>query len=201
MLSKRILILASIVSCLAAFVFAGYLFVKETHEHKIPIYGHVLPFELQDSQNNRFTAQQLSGKIWVTDFFFTTCGGICPVLSSNMAKLYRSYKLEKDVAFVSISVNPENDTPQRLAEYAPRFAADPGECHFLTGKTADMKNISVSGFKVGSIDEPMFHSSYFILVDRRGRIRGYYDGLDQAGIKALFKDIAQLLKEGRWHES
>jgi len=197
MRSKRLFITAVVVSCLAAAGFAGYLFVKETSTRQIPVYGQAPMFEFTDSEGKLFNTRQLSGKIWVTDFFFTTCGSICPVMTANMAKLYRSYKLEDDVAFVSVTVNPETDTPERLREYAAKFDADPAQWHFLTGDREEITRVAVNGFKVGSVDEPVFHSSYFILVDRRGRIRGYYDSLDQRNIRAVFKDIAQLLKEGR----
>ena len=112
-----------------------------------------------------------------------------------MAALHRSYHLEKDVHFVSFSVNPEQDTPAVLADYAKKFSADTHQWHFLTGTRAALTDIAVHSFKLGSIEEPIFHSADFVLIDRKGQMRGYYDGTDPKNIQLLFKAIAALLKE------
>ena len=112
-----------------------------------------------------------------------------------MAKLYRSYKLEKDVHFVSISVNPEQDTPELLAKYANRFDADTKSWHFLTGARDTITNLAVNSFMIGDEKEPIFHSTQFVLVDKKGNIRGYYDGLEEEGIRNLFRDMARVRRE------
>ena len=158
-------------------------------------FGKTPDFILTDSQAKEFTSQALRGKVWVTDFIFTTCAGICPTMSKNMSSLYQSFLSDKRVEFVSISVNPTNDSPQVLTEYAKRYKADPSKWHFLTGKIETIEAIMAKGFKIGSAESPAMHSGYFVLVDKKGQIRGYYDGMDKDRIRQLLLDIAALTKE------
>ena len=160
----------------------------------LPVLGQIADFHLLNSDGKIVSLKDLKDKVWVADFIFTTCGGICPTMTANMAQLHRSYVLADDVRLVSISVNPENDTPELLKTYAKKFKANTGRWLFLTGPLADIQKLVVGSFKLGKIDEPVFHSSYFTLVDREGRIRGYYDGMDKEKLARLFKDIATLLR-------
>ena len=131
----------------------------------------------------------------VLSIIFTTCGGICPLMTKNMTQLFRSYRMVNDVSFVSITVNPETDTPTVLMDYAKKFDANMDQWHFLTGSREAITDIAVHGFKLGSIEEPIFHSAKFVLVDRQLHIRGYYDGTENAELSKLFKDVATLLNE------
>jgi protein SCO1/2 len=192
---KKILVAMMILSGFIFMVFTSYLFIKETRNIPLPVLGQLKPFELTDSRGQTFDSQQLSGSVWVANFFFTTCGTICPVMAKNMAALQRSFALEDNVYFVSISVNPENDTPQRLQEFSQRYQADSNKWFFLTGGREAITRLAVDQFKVGSVDEPIFHSASFILVDRDGRIRGYYDGTQPNELQRLFKHLAQLFRD------
>jgi len=172
-----------------------YKYLSVSRQHKLQIMGQINDFNLQGSDGKNVTLADLKGMIWVADFMFTTCSGICPMMTKNLASLHRSYKQEKDVLMVSISVNPETDTPEVLKAYAKKHNADAAQWLFLRGSNEAIKKIAVESFKLGSVDEPVFHSSYFTLVDRQGRIRGYYDGTDDEGVRKLFKDLAILKKE------
>ena len=112
-----------------------------------------------------------------------------------MAQLHRSFVLTDDVQLVSISVNPENDTPEVLAVYANNQKADTRHWHFLTGGRNDIQCLAVGSFKIGSVDEPIFHSAKFVLVDRQARIRGYYDASQTEELSRLFRDVSRLIKE------
>ncbi len=171
------------------------LFQKEQNIPAPPVISQAQDFELIDSTNHPFGSAQLKGKIWIAQFFFTTCSGICPITTGKMAMIYRSYNLNKKVAFVSITVNPDNDTPEVLTKYSQKYHADTKQWHFLTGPIQKIEEISVKNFKIGNVEEPVFHSGYFVLVDALGRIRGYYNGTDMEGTKNLFRDISVLLKE------
>jgi len=176
---------------------AFYIFLLKEHLNRktLPMMGRVSNFQLIDTQGKDITLKDLKGKIWVVDFIFTTCGGICPMMSQNMARLYEHFHGDNRVHFVSISVNPENDTPEVLAEYAKRYSADPNRWHFLTGPREMIEQLAVSGFKVGSAKEPVFHSAYFILVDTQGLIRQYYEGTQKESIGKIKTDIEILLQE------
>jgi protein SCO1 len=183
---------------LGALLASGSFFYKywaQSKDQRLPVLGEVKDFKLQGTEGKAVTLTDLKGKVWVADFMFTTCSGICPTMTKNLASLHRSYALEKDVYMVSISVNPDTDTPDVLKTYAKKHKADTAKWLFLTGPSDDIKKIAVGSFKLGAIDEPVFHSSYFTLVDRSARIRGYYDGTDTEGVRKLFKDIAKLKKE------
>ena len=170
---------------------------KQTEQpiHRLPVYGRIENFQLMDTDNQTFGLKNLEGKIWLADFVFTTCSGPCPILSANMRGLHQSFSADKRVAFVTISVNPEYDSSQILSAYAQRFSADTTQWHFLTGKREDIQHLAVDSFKVGSVDQPIFHSSYFILVDAKGYIRGYYEGTDAESIKKIQGDLQVLIKE------
>ena len=96
---------------------------------------------------------------------------------------------------VSVSVNPENDSPQVLAEVAKRYHANIKKWHFLTGSREKIQNLAVKSFKIGSLDNPVFHSDQFVLVDPHAKIRAYYTGTEQKKVNSLFKDIASLMNE------
>jgi protein SCO1 len=175
--------------------FTGYLFSRNVQRKSLAVYGEVADFRLIDHQGRELGLPDLRGKVWVADFIFTSCGGICPVMSKNMAMLHRSFRLEDDVAFVSISVNPEQDSPHVLLDYAKRYTDDMKGWIFLTGSRQDITSLAVGSFRLGSIEEPVFHSAKFVLVDRYHRIRGYYDGTDTEAVRTLFHDLAQLKAE------
>jgi protein SCO1/2 len=186
-----------ITSQIIFFVFLAVVlfFVRSSPKEQLPIFGSIAPFELTDSLNKKFSLGDLQGKVWVADFMFTTCSGICPMLTKNMGVLYRYLQSDESVRFVSISVNPENDSPEVLKNYAQKNGADPRKWIFLTGRREDIQKIVVESFKLGDIKEPVFHSSHFALVDRKGRVRGYYDGTEDMAVKKLYKDVLLLSKE------
>ena len=154
----------------------------------IPVFGAVADFKLNDQDNKKFTLNDLKNNVWVADFVFTTCSGICPMMSGNMAAIHHIFSKYVDVRMVSISVNPENDTPRALKAYSKKFNANE-RWIFLTGLRADIQKLAVESFKMGDMKEIIFHSSLFVLVDRKGRIRGYYDGTDPERIEQLKKDL------------
>jgi|HubBroStandDraft_3_1064219.scaffolds.fasta_scaffold01475_2 protein SCO1/2 len=137
----------------------------------------------------------LLGKPWVADFVFTHCAGSCPLLSARMARLDR--ELPPGAArLVSVSVDPEHDTRQVLARYAASFGASQ-RWLFLTGDRDQILRLSRDGFRLavgggGPTREPILHSTRFVLVDREGWIRRYYDALDPAALAQLPGDLAAL---------
>jgi len=167
----------------------------QSKEEPLPVLGEVPEFSFLNSHSKEITKQDLDGKVWVADFIFTTCAGPCPIMTENLATLHRSYLLEKDVQLVSVTVNPDYDSPKILQKYAEKYGADTNAWHFLTGTKKAIHDLAYKGFKIGHEQDPIFHSPKMILVDRRSRIRGYYDGTDKAQIKRLFKDISLLIKE------
>jgi protein SCO1/2 len=163
----------------------------------MPDYSAVPDFNLIERSGRQVTRQDLDGQVWVADFIFTRCAGICPTMSANMRKLQDT--LPKEIRLVSFSVDPSNDTPEVLKEYANRYGADPQRWLFLTGDAGAMQQLSVGGFKLaldatsGTEAEPITHSSRFALVDRAGHIRGYYGMEDAGALERLVTDARKLL--------
>ncbi|MEY2484492.1 MAG: enediyne biosynthesis protein [Verrucomicrobiota bacterium] len=165
----------------------------------VPDYGRAPEFELTNQNGERFGSAQLKGRIWIADFIFTACQGPCPMISSRMSELQKP--LEKsDVHLVSFTVDPEKDTPEVLRGYAERLHAQPERWDFLTGPKAVIYQLSRNGFKLAVSDgteetgTPV-HSTRFMLVDRKGEIRGYYDGTEADAVTKLLADTSHLLRE------
>jgi cytochrome oxidase Cu insertion factor (SCO1/SenC/PrrC family) len=160
-------------------------------------YGSVPDFSLVESSGRTVTLRDLQGKVWVADFIFTSCAGMCPMMSGEMQKLAQT--LPREVSFVSFTVDPARDTPAVLAEYGKKFGADGRRWMFLTGKRQAIYDLSINGFKLGVDDqqgteaEPITHSSRFVLVDRAGKIRGYYSGTEEADLTRLAQNAKDLL--------
>ena len=201
--ARRYLLVIGILSLLMLMTSVSLLFAQRAQAPRVPeaalgslpVLGQVGDFELIAATGQPFRADRMAGKVWVVDFIFTSCAGICPIMTGEMAKLHRAFDGEDRVEFVSISVDPETDTPEVLAEYGEKYGADPERWHFLTGAVEDIHAVSTQIFKVGALDEPINHSSRFILVDGTGAIRGYYIGTDKEDIARLTSDIAEVLAE------
>ncbi|OGQ21379.1 MAG: hypothetical protein A3I05_02115 [Deltaproteobacteria bacterium RIFCSPLOWO2_02_FULL_44_10] len=149
-------------------------------------------FTLIDTAAKPFSFQQLEGKVSVVNFIFTSCPDFCPRLSTAMSQLEKQFK-EKEVQFISITVDPHTDTPQILSEYAQRFHADINRWHFLTGESDDIKKLLIEGFKIGSPADPLAHSDRFVLVDDQLNILNYYSFSDAAQMDRLPNDIFHAL--------
>ena len=167
-----------------------------------PVLGSVPSFVMTDQQSKPFGTDNLRGKVWVADFIFTSCQTMCPLLTQKLAQVvYRSRKLGPDVHFVSFSVDPERDTPAKLAEYAHSYHADPHKWSFLTGTLDSIQKAVVEGFKIG-VDKhkvtddfwDIVHGEHMVVVDRQLRIRGYFDS-SEAGLNDLLAVLGQVTNE------
>jgi len=161
-------------------------------------------FTLTDQSGQTVTLDDLKGQVWAADFFFTSCPGICPVLSRNMQGLaadLANHPKRSGIRLVSFSLDPETDTVERLAEYAQAIDATPEQWLFLTGEKADIWNLSEAGFKLAVGDtpddpqNPISHSGKVALVDKTGMVRGYYEGLTGLGMAELQRDLRRLIEE------
>ena len=166
----------------------------------LPVYGHVPDFLLVDHQARPISRASLAGSVWIADFIFTRCAGQCPLLSMEMAKLERTLRGMPGVRFVSFSVDPAYDTPERLAAYAAHYGADTDRWRFVTGEPAAVTSLIQQGFHLAlgtseSAKEPITHSVRLVLIDRRGSIRGYYDATDPRAMAALHDDARRLVRQ------
>jgi protein SCO1 len=149
--------------------------------HALPSYSTVPDFTLTDQSGAQFaSASALKNTVWIADFIFTTCPGPCPRMSSQMHEIENALAQEP-VKLVSFTVDPDRDTPPVLAEYAGHFGAKPGVWFFLTGDKSTLQHLDRDVFFLGNIDGTLEHSTRFLLIDRSGRVRGYYDSISQNG--------------------
>jgi protein SCO1 len=174
---------------------------------QLPVLGNpghrVDTFSFVDQEGKVITNADVQGKVYVVEYFFTTCKGICPKLNENLAKVYQAYRGNKDIRFLSHTVDPKHDTVQALKAYSQRFEADPNQWYFLTGDKQKLYNMARYSYLISaqddtagvSIDKDFIHDNHYVLVDRDGRVRGFYDGLKTDEVNKLIGDINTLLRE------
>lgn len=172
---------------------------------QISEYRSVPDFSLTERSGRIISLADLRGKIWIADFIYTECSDTCPLQTADMAKLQAQWINESDLELVSFSVDPGHDTPRVLSRYASRFKADPTRWLFLTGGNEEIARLIQDGFHLAAAPAPkrdhdsqlILHSPRFVLVDRQGRIHGYYDNRDPKAIQRLNKDVESLLTDKR----
>ncbi len=158
----------------------------------LPVIAELPEFELTRETGATVSLDDLAGKAWIADFIFTRCAGPCPIMMQRMTELQSELE-GSDIGLVTISVDPEYDTPKVLSDYARKFGADPDRWMFLTGDRTEIYDLSIKGFKLAvdrdvDYERQIIHSTRFVVVDRRGRIRAYHDGVDGWDLDALVAD-------------
>ena len=163
-------------------------------------YGPAPDFSLVERNGSSVSSRDLRGRVWIADFIYTTCKDTCPLQSRLMAALQAKLKDYGDLRSVSITVDPRTDSTERLSEYADRYGADPDRWLFLTGDVQQIRRIVRDGFRLSADpahgaghDPVVLHSSRFVLVDRDGEIRGYYDSKDPGALRRLRESARGLL--------
>lgn len=189
----KFLLLAAIVSLVLAGV--TYLAMKRpaSDATEIQKLGPVTAFEFTERNGQIFTADNLKNKISVVDFIFTSCPGPCPVMTGKMATMYRRYANDPRIQFVSISVDPANDSLSVLRAYAEKYGVTDNRWAFLRGPIEEVHRVSEQIFKLGG-ELPSLHSSKFILVDGEANIRGYYSSEETEALSTLQTHVDQLVK-------
>lgn len=212
-LYKKVIVLGAILLLPSFFYF--FLYSGEYHYKRLPILGpkevivnendkidtlyHTIPsFKLINQKNETITEQDLLGNIVVADFFFATCPSICPKMTTNLKFIQDKFKERKDFKIVSFTVNPEHDTVEVLADYAKKVHADESNWSFVTGPKEDIYDLAFNGFFVSASRDSLapggfLHSGMIILLDKKGRIRGYFDGTVHKTIKEDLVDAIDIL--------
>ena len=154
----------------------------------------VSPFTLTDQSGAEFKSESLSGHVWVANFMFTNCPGPCPRMTSQMHEVQTALA-GQDVKLVSLTVDPDRDTPEKLAKYADFYSAVPGVWYFLTGPRETLNHLGKDVFKLNGVDGSFDHSTRFVLMDRKSQIRGYYLTSEPDAIQRVIADAKALLKQ------
>ena len=173
--------------------FANWVINKAQSSIDIPVIKEVPRFSFTNQNGEKFSNDNFRGRVTILNFIFTSCTGPCPLMTSNMQKLYSNFKGTKEVQFVSITVDPEVDTQEKLKLEAEMIGVDNDQWQFLRSNLDEVKKLKRDGFMLFADNLPNGHSIKSILIDNDGNIRKYYDGTDKGSQEILKKDIVYLL--------
>jgi protein SCO1/2 len=177
--------------------------IYEKKLKKLPVLGTIgviADFSFTNQDGKMVRPDKWKNKIVVVDFFFSHCTSICPKMTSNMKKIYGSFTNDKEIQFASFSVDPERDSAAQLHGYAQRWEINTANWDLLTGDKRDIYRLARNSFRIVATDgdggpNDFIHSDKLVLVDKKARIRGYYDGTSDTEISQLLQDLKKLKYE------
>lgn len=172
-------------------------------DESFQVLNTVRPFSFINQDGKAVTERDVDGKVYVAEYFFTTCTGICPILNDNMKKIYEKYKNEPDFMILSHTCDPETDSVARLKVYADSLGANAPKWQFLTGRKDSLYQSARVSYllddpknNLKKMEDQFLHTQFFALVDKNGQVRKkIYDGLKKGELKELEEDISVLLQE------
>jgi protein SCO1/2 len=203
MSKKRIFYLAFFLVLVLAFYFTMSSVIPGYGNRRFQVLNDVQPFSFINQDGKTVTERDVAGKVYIAEYFFTTCQSICPIMNTNMKKIYEVYKDEPGFAILSHTVDPEHDSVARLKQYADSLKVDTKRWWFLTGNKESLYNAARISYLLDdpknnsvNIDEQFLHTQFFALVDKNGQVRKkIYDGLKKDELEELKNDIKVLLQE------
>lgn len=199
-----------IIGALAVVVIAGFWLLLSTtkgfFDIKLPVMSYVQPFSFTDQNGKEVTEHNFDGKVYVAEYFFTTCKGICPKMNANMQTVFEKFKDNKNFAILSHTSMPETDSVPLMKQYEEKMIGKspsfPAQWYFVTGSKDSLYKMARQSYLLDNennnytnIEDEFIHTQFFALVDKEKRVRGIYDGLILDEITRLNKDIKDLLAE------
>lgn len=205
-MKKKIIIYTVFSVVLLTAFYISLSFTKGFFDVKLPVMSYVQNFSFTDQNGQPVTEKNVDGKVYVTNYFFTTCKGICPRMNFNLKGVYDQFKDNKDFAIISHSSMPETDSVPLLKAYEEKMLPgdhnNPAKWYFVTGSKDSLYKMARQSYLLDNdknnsenIQEAFIHTQFIALVDRKKRVRGIYDGLKPVEVAQLEKDITKLLKE------
>ncbi len=177
-------------------------FIPGYGEIRLPVLSLVHPFAFTDQEGRQITQKDIAGKVYVAEYFFTTCHGICPEMNANIRNLSTEFAGEPNFRILSHTVDPETDSVARMKKYADSLGADPSKWYFLTGRKDSLYRMARESYllddpknNLQNLNEQFIHTQFVALVDKNGKVRKIYDSLKKDEVAELEKDIRILLKE------
>jgi protein SCO1/2 len=164
------------------------------------IYHTIPDFSFTNQNGDTVTLATFEGKVYVADFFFTTCPTICPIMKTQMLRVHERFKDNPEVMILSHTIDPKHDSVEVLHEFADRLGVSGHMWQFVTGEQEAIYDIGQNSYMVTAREDPdepggYLHSGAFLLVDKQRRIRGIYDGTKEEDVEVLMEDIERLLQE------
>jgi len=169
---------------------------------KDTVYHRIADFKFVDQDSAEITNDTFKGKIYVADFFFTSCRTICPIMKTQMLRVYDSIQNDPGVLLLSHTIDPEYDTVALLHDFAERLGVKSDKWHFVTGNKDDIYKLAQTSYFSTALEDKsevdgFIHSGAFLLIDKDRRIRGKYDGTKEDDVNRLLSDIQKLKSEGQ----
>jgi protein SCO1 len=171
-------------------------------QKKVDAISYVRPFSFTDQDGKKMTEKEVSGKVYVAEYFFTTCKGICPKMNNNMRTVYDAFQNEKDFLILSHTCDPDIDSVGQMKKYADSLGVNTQKWIFLTGDKKELYDMARVSYTIDdpknnltSIDDDFLHTQFWALVDQNGDVRKIYDGLKESEVRELISDAGKLLKK------
>lgn len=182
--------------------YAALMLTTDFAKVKLPILNTVQPFSFLRQDSVMVSQVDIKKRVYVAEYFFTTCKGICPKMNKNMKFIYEQFKSDSNFLIISHTVNPETDSLAVLKHYADSLSASPANWWFVTGRKSELYKTARESYLLDdpknnskNIEEQFLHTQFFTLVDRQGRVRGVYDGIKKEEVDQLILDIKELIAE------
>jgi protein SCO1 len=199
---KTIYYIAFFVLLFIGFLYAMSRFIPGFTTVKMPVLSYVQPFNFEDQLGRNVTEKDVAGRVYVAEYFFTTCPGICPKMNRNMKRVFDKYKDEQGFLILSHSVDPGTDNVARMKFYADSLGVNGSNWIFLTGRKDSLYQAARVSYllddpknNTGKMEDQFIHTQFFALVDKNSQVRRIYDGLKKEEVDQLIADIPVLLKE------
>jgi len=177
---------------LRVLILTAVLFASCNRVPELKSLGQIPDFELISQTGQKVSLNDLKGRVWVADTIFTNCQGPCPMMTSRMRGIAKEVAGLANVRIVSLSVDPERDTPEALLAYGKNFQANPAQWLFLTGQAEALNQVTDQGLHLTKVDGSLEHGTKFALVDQKSEVRGYYRPFDREELQKLVSDIRYL---------
>jgi protein SCO1/2 len=201
-MSKKAIVYLIFFGLLFAVFYGVMMYTTDFAKVKLPVLNTVQHFSFLKQDSTMVSEQQTQGKVYVAEYFFTSCRGICPKMNKNMKAIYERFKSDSNFLVISHTVNPETDSLPVMRHYADSMGANSKNWWFVTGSKEALYKAARESYMLDdpknnskNIDEQFLHTQFFTLVDRIGRVRGVYDGIKKDEVEQLIHDISELIAE------
>lgn len=202
MSKKKIFYISFFVGLSLLFYFILTLIIPDFGKKQSPPISFVMPFAFTSQDNQKITEQDVAGKVYVAEYFFTHCEGICPRMNNNMRLVYEALKNDTNFLILSHTSDPDRDSVVQMKHYADSMKVDTKRWLFLTGRKDSLYNAARVSYTIDDpannlkkIEDQFIHSQFWALVDKNGDVRKIYDGLKESEVKKLISDARRLLKD------
>jgi protein SCO1/2 len=202
MSKKNLFYIGFFIVLIISFYWVLTALIPDLNKRRIPPISYVRPFSFTDQYGQPFTNKDVAGKVYVAEYFYTTCPGICKTMNNHMRVVFEKFKNEKEFLILSHTSDPETDSPSQLKRYADSMGVSSANWIFLTGRKDSLYSAARISYTIDDpannlqdIRDQFIHTQKWALVNKEGKVTGIYDGLKLSEIDDMIADIKKLIKE------